>query len=346
MKILVTGSCGLIGSNVSRYFLNKNCKVYGIDNNTRQKLFGPEANINSNFDELIKFKNYIPFSVDIRDKKKMEFIFRENKFDLIVHCAAQPSHDKAKDIPLLDFEINALGTLNLLELTREFQNKAIFVYTSTNKVYGDNPNKLKIVEKETRYWYKDNIKGINETMSIDNNIHSLMGASKLSADLYVQEYGKNFGLKTTVLRLGCVTGSAHTGVKLHGFLSYLVKSIIHHGKYEIIGYKGKQVRDQIDATDVASAIYEIYKKPNYGEVYNLGGGIKNCSSILELISSIEKQTGLKTKISYSKKPRLGDHICYVTDYAKFKKRYPNWKIKKNIKEIVSEMVNYEKNHLG
>jgi CDP-paratose 2-epimerase len=346
MKILVTGSCGLIGSSVSKYFLNKKNKVYGIDNNTRQKLFGKDASIIQNRQELIKNRNYTHFSVDIRDRKSLQSIFKNNDFGLIVHCAGQPSHDKAKEIPILDFEINALGTLNLLELTRQYQKNAVFVFTSTNKVYGDNPNKLRLIEKPTRYFYKDRIKGIDESMSIDNNTHSLMGASKLGADIYVQEYGKYFGLKTTTLRLGCVTGSNHTGVKLHGFLSYLIKSIIHSNKYEILGYKGKQVRDQIDAVDVARAIYRIYKKPNYGEVFNLGGGIKNSASILEIIELVSKKLKVVPEISYDDNARLGDHICYVSDCSKFQVRYPGWKVTMNLEQIIDKMIKYEKSHFS
>jgi len=346
MKILVTGACGLIGSSVSNFFLNKGDKVFGIDNNMRQKLFGKDASIIPNKQQLLKNSHYTHFSVDIRNRKALQDVFKKNNFGLIVHCAGQPSHDKAKEIPVLDFEINTAGTVNLLELTKLYQKEAVFVFTSTNKVYGDNPNKLKLVEKASRYFYKERIKGINEDMSIDKNTHSLMGASKLAADIYVQEYGKYFGLKTTALRLGCVTGYSHTGVKLHGFLSYLIKSVMHLNKYEILGYKGKQVRDQIDAIDVARAIYEIYKKPNYGEVFNLGGGIDNSASILEIIDMVSKKLGISPNVTYNSNARLGDHICYVTDYSKFQKRYPGWKLTKNLEQIVDEIIRYEKGHLS
>lgn len=346
MKILITGSNGLIGSEISKFFLKKKHEVYGIDNNMRKKLFGSEASTIFTKKELLKYKNYTHFPIDIRNKYKLEKIFKENVFELIVHCAGQPSHDKAKEIPILDFEINTIGTLNLLELTRKYQKRAVFIFTSTNKVYGDNPNKIPLIENNTRYIYKDRRKGINENMSIDQNIHSLMGASKLSADIYTQEYGHYFGLKTTALRLGCVTGSSQAGVKLHGFLSYLVKSIVHTNKYEIIGYKGKQVRDQIDAYDVATAIYEIYKKPNYGEVFNLGGGITNSTSILELVNIIAKKLKTNPKITYNHEARLGDHICYITDFLKFQKRYPKWEISKNLNEIIDEIIKYEKDHFS
>lgn len=346
MKILVTGSCGLIGSNVTNFFLKKKYKVFGIDNDMRKKLFGKNASIVSNKLQLLKNNNYTHFSMDIRDAKGLRNIFKKNKFSLIVHCAGQPSHDKAKEIPLLDFDINTFGTINLLELTRQYQKNAVFVFTSTNKVYGDNPNKLKLIEKGDRYFFKDPIKGINEDVAIDKNVHSLMGASKLSADIYVQEYGKYFGLKTTTLRLGCVTGHSHTGVKLHGFLSYLIKSLIHLNKYEILGYKGKQVRDQIEAFDVASAVYEIYKNPNNGEVFNLGGGDKNSASILEIIKLVNKKLNLSPEITYIDTPRLGDHMCYITDYSKFHKMYPKWKITKNLEQIIDDIIKHEKSQLN
>jgi len=346
MKILITGSNGLIGSEIAKFFLKRKDVVFGIDNNMRQKLFGLKGSTKNNRIELHKYKNYIHYSIDIRNIKDLERLFRNNSFKLIVHCAGQPSHDKAKEIPLLDFDINTTGTLNLLELTRKYQKKAVFVFTSTNKVYGDNPNKVALTEKETRFAYKKKITGINETMSIDKNVHSLMGSSKLAADIYTQEYGKYFKLKTTVLRLGCVTGPSQTGVKLHGFLSFLVKSIMHENRYEVIGYKGKQVRDQIDAYDLAKAIYEIYKKPNYGEVFNLGGGKKNSASIIELIDIISKKLKTTPKITYNPISRQGDHICYITDYSKFKKRYPSWKITKNIDEIIDEIIEYEKKYLS
>jgi CDP-paratose 2-epimerase len=346
MKILITGSNGLIGSEIAKFFLEKNNIVFGIDNNMRQKLFGVKASTNNNRLKLQKYKNYIHYSTDIRNKTQLEKLFKSNLFKLIVHCAGQPSHDKAKEIPLLDFDINTTGTLNLLELTRKYQKNAVFVFTSTNKVYGDNPNKIPLIEKKTRFVYKNKIKGIDETISIDRNTHSLMGSSKLAADIYTQEYGKYFKLKTTILRLGCVTGPSQTGVKLHGFLSFLVKSIMHDNKYEIIGYKGKQVRDQIDANDLAKAIFEIYKKPNYGEVFNLGGGPKNSASIIELINIISKRLKTNPKITYNPEARQGDHICYITDYTKFKKRYPNWKITKNINKIIDEIIEYENNNLS
>lgn len=344
MKILVTGSNGLIGSTVSQYFLDKNNYVFGIDNNMRQKLFGIKANTKEQRKTLSQDKKYIHYSIDIRSMKGLEKVFKKNKYDLIVHAAGQPSHDKARDIPILDFEINTLGTLNLLELTRKYQKQAVFIFTSSNKVYGDNPNKITLIEKKNRYSYKDKRIGIDENMSIDQNVHSLMGASKLAADIYVQEYGHYFGLKTTVLRLGCVTGCSHASVKLHGFLSFLVKSLVHSNKYEVIGYKGKQVRDQIDAIDVATAIEEIYKKPNKGEVFNLGGGYTNSASILELVKLVSKKLNTNPKLSYNLNARVGDHICYITDFTKFQNNYPKWKISKSIEEIIDQIIKYEKDY--
>jgi len=338
MRVLITGSNGLIGSSVASFFLKKKDEVFGVDNNMRQFYFGKEATTIFQQKILEKNKNYHHFQSDIRDKEKIKEIFERYKFDLIVHTAAQPSHDKAKDIPILDFEVNAAATMNLLELTRLFQNQAVFVFTSTNKVYGDRPNQIPIKENKWRYSYVDQIKGVDENLPIDQSTHSLFGASKLAADIYVQEYGRYFGLKTTVLRLGCVTGSIHASTKLHGFLSFLIKSLIHEGKYEIIGYKGKQVRDQIHASDVATAIYEIYKNPNCGEVFNLGGGPKNNASILELIKIIEEKLQIKAKITYQKQARVGDHICYITNLSKFERFYPKWKINKTLDEIIDEII--------
>lgn len=341
MRVLITGSNGLIGSSVANFFLKRDDDVFGVDNNMRQFYFGEEATTIFQQKILEKNKNYHHFQIDIRDKEKIKEIFERYKFDLIVHTAAQPSHDKARDIPILDFEVNAAATLNLLELTRLFQNQAVFVFTSTNKVYGDKPNQIPIKENKWRYSYVDQINGIDENLSIDQSTHSLFGASKLAADIYVQEYGRYFGLKTTVLRLGCVTGSVHASTKLHGFLSFLIKSLIREGKYEIIGYKGKQVRDQIHANDVATAIYEIYKNPNCGEVFNLGGGLKNNASILELIRIIEKKLQIKVKTTYQKQARVGDHICYITNLNKFKRFYPKWKINKTLDEIIDEIISTE-----
>ncbi len=344
MTVLVTGSSGLIGSSVANYYLNKGFKVIGLDNNMRQKFFGKNGTTSPQKKILSKNPLYIHIKADIRNQQRINEVIKKYKPQAVVHCAGQPSHDKAKDIPLEDFEINTVGTLYLLEAIRKNSPETTFVFTSTNKVYGDLPNKIPLRETKTRYTYKNKkIIGINEECSIDQNTHSLMGASKAAADIYVQEYGKYFGLKTTCLRLGCVTGSNHAGVKLHGFLSFLIKSLVHDNTYEVIGYKGKQVRDQIHASDVATAINEIIKNPNKGEVFNLGGGPKNNASINELIEIISQKLEIKPKISYRTQARKGDHICYISDLTKFKKYYPEWKISKDLDTIINEIIDYEKN---
>lgn len=347
MKICITGSSGLIGSTAAKYFLQKKNHVFGIDNNMRQFLFGKKGSTSSEANLLKQFSRYRHFNFDIRDTSKLNNLFKKFSFDAVIHCAGQPSHDKGAQDPELDFSLNSLVTFQVLEATRLYCPKAVFIYTSTNKVYGDNPNKIPFLEKKTRYIYKDQkLKGVDEEMSIDNCTHSFMGTSKLAADIYVQEYGKYFKLKTTSLRLGCITGEAHAGVKLHGFLSYLVKSIFANKTYEIIGYKGKQVRDQLHAYDLAAAFEEIIKKPNAGEVFNLGGGWKNNASILELLEIIKKKIGIDLKITYNPIARKGDHICYISNINKFKKKYPRWKITKNINQIVDELIeNEKKGHL-
>jgi len=339
MKILITGSLGLVGSTTASYFLSKDHTIVGIDNNMREIFFDINSNAKENLKDLKINKKYSHFSIDIRNKTKLEDIFKKEKFDVIIHAAAQPSHDKAKEIPFLDFEVNALGTLNLLALTKKYCPKSVFIFTSTNKVYGDNPNKAKLKENKTRYVFSEKLMiGFDEKTSIDQTTHSLFGSSKLSADIYVQEYGKYFNIKTTCLRLGCITGKSHSGVKLHGFISYLVKSLKERKSYEIIGYKGKQVRDQIHAFDLASAFEEIIKNPGYGEVFNLGGGPNNTISVLEAINLTSKKLNIKPKISYDAKHRVGDHICYISDISKFKKSYPNWKITYAIEDIINEQI--------
>ncbi len=339
MKILITGSLGLVGSTASKYFLDQGHEIYGIDNNMRATFFGKDGSTTKQLKKLSGVSGYKHYKTDIRNFKKLENIFKLHKFDAIIHTAAQPSHDKAKEIPMLDFEVNAKGTLNILELTRIYSPKATFIFTSTNKVYGDNPNKVQLKETKKRFlFYDKSFEGFNESTPIDNTTHSLFGTSKTSADLYVQEYGKYFGLKTTCLRLGCITGKFHAGVKLHGFISYLVKSLKEENSYEIIGYKGKQVRDQIHAYDLATAFEEIMKDPGVGEVFNLGGGTKNTISVLEAIHIISKKLNIKPKITYNTQNRIGDHICYVSDIRKFQKKYPNWKISYSIDDIIDEQL--------
>lgn len=340
-KVLVTGSAGLIGSATVRFFADKGFEVLGIDNDSRKYFFGSSASTAWNKRKLEQeIKSYTHFNVDIRDEKKIEEIFRSNKLDLVVHTAAQPSHDWAAKEPMTDFTINALGTLVLLEAYRKYASDAAFIFTSTNKVYGDNPNRLPLVELETRYELPKKHKyfiGIDEGMSIDDCTHSIFGVSKASADLMVQEYGRYFGLKTGIFRGGCLTGPAHSGAQLHGFLAYLVSSIIEGREYTIFGYKGKQVRDNIHSYDVVNAFYHFYKKPRSGEVYNLGGSRHSNISVIEAIKKIEEITGKKAKINYNSKNRIGDHKWYISNVSKFKSHYPDWDYVYSSNKILEEL---------
>ncbi|MFH1454840.1 MAG: NAD-dependent epimerase/dehydratase family protein [bacterium] len=340
---LITGSAGLIGSESVRFFINKGYKIIGIDNDMRQYFFGKEASTDWNRKELQKKfgKKYTHINADIRDCKKIEKIFKKYKFDIIIHTAAQPSHDWAAKEPFTDFTVNANGTLVMLENFRQHAPKATFIYTSTNKVYGDTPNTLPLVELEKRYeidkkhpYYKN---GIDEGMNIDQSKHSIFGASKLAADVMVQEYGKYFNLNTGVFRGGCLTGPSHSGTQLHGFLAYLVKCIAIGKKYTIFGYKGKQVRDNIHSYDLVNMFWNYHQKPRQGEVYNAGGGRNSNISMLEAIEKIEKITGEKAIIEYSNTNRSGDHIWYISDVSKFKKHYPKWDYKYNINDILEDM---------
>ncbi len=337
---IVTGSCGLVGSESVKFLLKKKFKVIGIDNNFRKKFFGNDGDTTWVKKELLNLKNYNHKNLDIRNNKIIQKIFSNynKKIKLIIHSAAQPSHDWAKKNPILDYEINSTATLNLLNFTKKYCPNAVFIFTSTNKVYGDNPNKLKLIETKKRFKSLDFKKGIDEKMPIDNCVHSFFGASKTSADIFAQEYGKNYGLKVGIFRAGCITGPQHSGAKLHGFLSYLVKQIIKNRSYNIIGYKGKQVRDNIHSEDLVSCFWHFYKKPKNGEVYNIGGGkFSNCS-ILEAIDFIKKKLNIKIKIKYSKTNRVGDHIWYISNNSKFKKDYPDWKQKYNVKKILNLLI--------
>ena len=341
---LITGSCGLVGSESSLFFSKKGFDIIGIDNNARKSFFGKDGDITWVKSKLKKeIKNYYHFNADIRNYNSIKKIFTKfkKKISVIIHCAAQPSHDWAKDNAFTDFDINAKGTLNLLELTKKYCPNSPFIFMSTNKVYGDNPNKLPLVEMKTRWEIKKSHKffdGIDETMSVDNCTHSFFGASKAYADLIVQEYGKNVGLKTACFRAGCITGPNHSGAKLHGFLSYLVKASLKLKQYTLIGYKGKQVRDNIHSFDLVNCFWEFYKKPTYGEIYNTGGGrFSNCS-ILEAIQLIEDYAEVKVKRKIIKTNRVGDHIWYVSNMKKFKKDYPKWKQKYSTKKILTELV--------
>jgi CDP-paratose 2-epimerase len=346
--ILVTGSSGLIGSEAVEHFDRQGHTVHGLDNNMRRVFFGDLGDTTWNLDRLRRIcKNFTHHNIDIRDRIALEALFRSQRFDLIVHCAAQPSHDKARDIPILDFEVNALGTVNLLEVTRLHCPEAVFILLSTNKVYGDAPNEVPLKELETRWEYArpEDFNGIDENCRIDRTLHSLFGASKASADLMAQEYGRYFGMKVGVFRGGCLTGPSHSGVELHGFLSYLVKVAISGGAYSVFGYKGKQVRDNIHSHDVVRAIEEFAANPRPGEVYNLGGGRGNSISMLEAIRKIEQVTGKKLNWRYVDENRKGDHICYISDLAKFKSDYPAWKITIGLDEILKQIVECEEQKL-
>ncbi|WP_235299284.1 NAD-dependent epimerase/dehydratase family protein [Portibacter marinus] len=340
-KLLVTGSSGLIGSEVVRHFNQIGWKIYGVDNNMRADFFGPKGDTRWNQNQLLKnCDNFEHIELDIRNRAGVLKLFEELRPTHIVHTAAQPSHDLAASRPFDDFDVNAVGTLNLLEACRQFCGDSPFAHMSTNKVYGDAPNSLNLVEKESRWEYgdKEYFDGIKESFTIDQSKHSLFGASKVAADIMVQEYGRYFNLPTCALRGGCLTGPNHSGVELHGFLSYLIKTNIVEGEYTIFGYKGKQVRDNIHSYDVAKFIEAFFNNPGYGEVYNIGGGRANSTSILEAFDRVEGITGKKMKYSYSEKNREGDHICYISDLSKMKEHYPEWDITKPLQLVFEEIV--------
>jgi len=347
---IITGSSGLVGSESVKFFSEKGFNVIGIDNNLRKFFFGHEGSTTNVKKQLVtKYKNFTSLNIDIRNYDSLEKVFKKYKknISLIIHCAAQPSHDYGKNFPIMDFNVNAAGTLNLLELTKIYCPTSPFIFMSTNKVYGDNPNKLKIKEKSKRWELNKtdiNYKGIDENFSIDGCTHSFFGVSKTYADLIVQEYGKNVGLKTVSFRGGCITGPNHRGAKLHGFLSYLVKIGLSEKKYSLIGYKGKQVRDNLHSFDLVNCFWEFFKKPKYGETYNIGGGrFSNCS-IIEALEMVEKIGGIRIKKNIIKQNRVGDHIWYISNTRKFKKDYPNWKQKYNTRKIINELIeNYNEN---
>lgn len=344
MNILVTGSSGLIGSEAVEYFDAAGHTVFGIDNNMRRDFFGLQGDTTWNLKRLLsRTRRFVHNEIDIRDRERVFDLFRQRAFDLIIHCAAQPSHDRARDIPLVDFDVNAVGTLNLLEATRQHCPGAVFIHVSTNKVYGDAPNELPLVETETRYDYAcpEDYNGISEECRIDRCLHSLFGASKAAADLVAQEYGRYFGMNVGVFRGGCLTGPMHSGVELHGFLSYLVHVAVTGKPYTIFGYKGKQVRDQIHSYDVIRAFEVFANDPRPGEVYNLGGGRGNAASILECIALIEEIGGYSVDWSYAETNRIGDHICYISDLRKLRLHYPEWSITRALPSIIAEMIEVE-----
>jgi CDP-paratose 2-epimerase len=341
MRVLVTGSSGLIGSEAVAFFDRMGFAVTGVDNNMRRDFFGPKGDTTWNRQRLeSSCRNFTHCELDIRDRAGVEALFKANAFELVIHAAAQPSHDLAATRPFDDFDINAVGTLNLLEACRRHRPEAVFIQMSTNKVYGDAPNRIKLKELATRWEYDDPAfeHGIAEDFSIDQSLHSLFGASKVAADVLAQEYGRYFGLKTAVFRGGCLTGPNHSGVELHGFLNYLVLTAMREGAYTIFGYKGKQVRDQIHSEDVIDAFWHVAQNPRPGEVYNLGGGKQNAASVLECIETIARIGGKRPRVTYSDVHRIGDHICYYSDMRKFQSHYPGWKIAHSLENIVEEMV--------
>ncbi|NND06800.1 MAG: NAD-dependent epimerase/dehydratase family protein [Saprospiraceae bacterium] len=339
-KLIVTGSSGLIGSEVVSRFCSKGWKVHGIDNNMRADFFGKAGDTRWNQKRLIEtFPLFEHVELDIRDREKVKVTIERVRPDAIVHTAAQPSHDLAASRPFDDFDTNAVGTLNLLESCRLTSTGIIFVHLSTNKVYGDSPNRLNLVEQETRWEYADqkDYDGIPETHSIDQSKHSLFGASKVAADVMVQEYGRYFDMHTCCLRGGCLTGPNHSGVELHGFLSYLIRCNLEERKYYIFGYKGKQVRDNVHSHDVCSFIDQFIENPRIGEVYNIGGGRNNSISILEAFKLIESISGKPMQYEYQENNRIGDHICYISNLSKMRTHYPNWDITMGLKDTFEQI---------
>jgi CDP-paratose 2-epimerase len=340
---IITGSAGLIGSEAVNYFADLGLDIVGIDNDMRSYFFGEEASTSWNRQRLEqRLKNYSHSAIDIRDQEAINKLFEQysSQIELVIHTAAQPSHDWAAREPLTDFSVNAVGTLNLLEATRRFAPKAVFIFTSTNKVYGDTPNKLPLIEQEHR-WEIDSAHtystGIREDMSIDQTTHSLFGASKVAADVLVQEYGRYFGMPTACFRGGCLTGPNHSGAQLHGFLAYLMKCTMTGKPYTIYGYKGKQVRDNIHSADLIRAFHEFFKAPRVAEVYNIGGGrFSNCS-MLEAIQFSQKIAGQELEWTYSETNRIGDHIWWISDNARFSDQYPNWKLEYDVPAILGEI---------
>jgi CDP-paratose 2-epimerase len=342
-SVVVTGSGGLIGSEAVRFYAPRADMVIGIDNNMRARFFGPEASTAWSVAQLTeRFSNYEHYDIDIRDRYAVDQLFTKYTTDvsLVVHTAAQPSHDWAAREPHTDFDVNALGTLNLLEAARQHSPRAVFVFTSTNKVYGDRPNTLPLVEQETRWELVDHPfaeHGIDETMAIDQSTHSLFGASKVAADVLVQEYGRYFGMYTAAFRGGCLTGPGHAGTQLHGFLAYLMKCTMTGQPYRVFGYKGKQVRDNIHSADLIAAFDAFYRAPRIGEVYNIGGGRHASCSMLEAIALCEEITGRRLRWTYEHQNRTGDHIWYISDTRRFQQHHPEWRLRYNIRDILTDI---------
>lgn len=339
-RILITGSNGLIGSELVSFFVQRGWKVHGIDNNMRADFFGPQGDTRRIQKKISdRFPEFVHHECDIRNRNRILELVKTIRPKAVVHAAAQPSHDLASRRPFDDFDVNAGGTLNLLEATRQTDPEVAFVFLSTNKVYGDRPNRIPLVELETRWDYREkkDAEGVDETMPVDHTLHSVFGASKLAADILVQEYGRYFGMPTCCLRCGCVTGPHQSGVELHGFLNYLVKCNVLNLKYRIFGFKGKQVRDNIHAFDVAAFVHEFIGKPRAGEVYNLGGGRRNSVSILEAFAKIESISGKKMIFEHTDVNRIGDHICYISNIKKAKVHFRNWSITRDLPSIFEKI---------
>jgi len=346
-RLIVTGSSGLIGSEVVDYFCKLGWEVHGVDNNMRANFFGPQGDTRWNQTRLQALHStFHHHELDIRNRPEMLALLQALRPDLLVHAAAQPSHDLAASRPFDDFDVNATGTLNLLESTRQYAPDCVFVHMSTNKVYGDRPNTIRLKELPERWDYDDAefAQGIPESFPIDQSKHSLFGASKVAGDVMVQEYGRYFGLKCCALRGGCLTGPNHSGVELHGFLSYLVKCSIDGRTYKVFGYKGKQVRDNIHSLDVARFIHAFYQHPRCGEVYNIGGGRANSVSILEAFERMLSLSGRKIHFEYIDTNREGDHICYISDLSKMRCHYPSWNITKSLDQIFEEIYSVNRIH--
>ena len=345
-KALITGSGGLIGSECARMLHDQGWEVVGIDNDMRRQFFGEQGTTQPVVKELRDtLPRYRHLDLDIRDRQGMREVVKNERPDFIIHAAAQPSHDKAAAIPYDDFDVNAGGTMNLLVAARDYCPESPFCFTSTNKVYGDRPNTLALVEHEKRYDYANGLDGIDETMSIDACLHSVFGASKVAADVMCQEFGRYFKMPIGVFRGGCLTGPQHAAVELHGYLTYIIVCAIAGKPYTIHGYKGKQVRDQIHCRDVARLFLEFYRQPRCGEVYNLGGGRSNSMSILETIDLLT-EIGLQLRHSYDETNRIGDHICYISDLSKLHSHYPDWKLQYSLTAIIEEIVQQQTDRLG
>jgi CDP-paratose 2-epimerase len=339
-RVVITGSSGLVGSESVTYFDARGWIVHGIDNNMRRDFFGPDGDTTSNLERLRReTQRFEHHDVDIRDRAAMLALIGRLRPDLVLHCASQPSHDLAKDRPFDDFEVNAVGTLNLLEAARRGCPEAPFIFLSTNKVYGDAPNELPLVELPTRWDYArpEDYEGVAETCRVDAVLHSLFGASKLAADALVQEYGRYFGMPTVCLRGGCLTGPRHAGAELHGFLAYLARAVREGRTYRIYGYRGKQVRDNVHALDVCTFFEAFYQRPRRAAVYNLGGGRANSVSVLEAIAAFEERIGKRLTVEYIDENRIGDHICYISDLRRLRADYPEWDVRVPLDRIFDEI---------